>query len=155
MGSTPSRSLKVRAAQIGCRCWTTIPSNIPLPSGLVKSGEALRYKRLNYLQIQYGEETLKVKSCLLSRENRVRVSASPPILGYIQQAKNFHCKWKQNVSCWSCALSIMENILGYELSDGGSIPSGRTKLKQYWTWVWGFPLNTSFSQWFDSIGCTK
>ena len=26
-----------------------------------------------------------------------------------------------------CARSIMDNTLGYELSNGGSIPSGRTK----------------------------
>jgi len=40
--------------------WTIIPSNIPLPSGLVKSGEALRYKRLDYLRIQFSNKEYNV-----------------------------------------------------------------------------------------------
>ena len=33
-----------------------------------------------------------------------------------------------------CARSIMENTLGYELSNGGSIPSGRTKYSSIVKW---------------------
>ena len=33
-----------------------------------------------------------------------------------------------------CARSIMDNTLGYELSNGGSIPSGRTKYSSIVKW---------------------
>ena len=43
-GSIPGWSTKTDRHTIGVSSGQSIPSNIPLPSGLVKSGEALRYK---------------------------------------------------------------------------------------------------------------
>lgn len=56
----------------------------------------------------------------------------------------------KTASCFICARSIMDNTLGYELSNGGSIPSGRTNRTLALIVQWQYNTLVMYRTKFDS-----